>query len=86
MLLHLQSPLLEERVAQWAGCGVAAKGGVKADNGYFVAYTTSVICSFLANASFALRSDRSAALTVHRTVIHYRRLRFAYLKEKPFAP
>ena len=30
-----------------------------------------------------MRSDRSAALTVHRTVIHYRRLRFAYLKEKP---
>ena len=29
--------------------------------------------------SCALRSTRSAALTVHRTVIHYRRLRFAYL-------
>jgi len=28
--------------------------------------------------AWALRSPRSAALTVHRTVIHYRRLRFAY--------
>ena len=55
MLLQLQSPLLEERVARRAGCGVAAKGGVKADNGYFVAYTTSVICSYLANASFSSR-------------------------------
>jgi len=27
----------------------------------------------------ALRSTRLAALTVHRTVIHYRQLRFAYL-------
>ena len=26
----------------------------------------------------ALRSTRLAALTVHRTVIHYRQLRFAY--------
>ena len=71
-------------MAHRVGCGVAADGGVKTGNDYFVAYTTSVICSSLANASFALRSDRSAALTVHRTVIHYRRLRFAYLKEKPF--
>ena len=53
-------------------------------NGYFVAYTSSVICSFLANASCVLRNARSAALTVHRTVIHYRRLRFAYLKGKPW--
>ena len=30
------------------------------------------------SATCALRSARSAALTVHRTVIHYRRLRFAY--------
>ena len=28
--------------------------------------------------SHRLRAARSAALTVHRTVIHYRRLRFAY--------
>ena len=29
-------------------------------------------------AASSLRRARSAALTVHRTVIHYRRLRFAY--------
>ena len=38
----------------------------------------------LRSATFALRSDRSAALTVHRTVIHFRRLRFAYLKGKAY--
>ncbi len=35
--------------------------------------------------SCALRSARSAALTAHRAVIHYRRLRFAYPGEA-FAP
>ena len=35
-----QSPLLEERVARRAGCGVAAKGGVI--DGCCAAYTTSV--------------------------------------------
>ena len=59
------------------GCGVAAKGGVM--DGCFAAYTTSVTFG----DSCALRSTRSAALTAHRAVIHYRRLRFAYLKEKP---
>jgi len=38
--LHNQSPLLEERVARRAGCGVAAKGGVI--DGCYAAYTTSV--------------------------------------------
>ena len=31
-----------------------------------------------ASAATRLRASRSVALTVHRTVIHYRRLRFAY--------
>ena len=30
------------------------------------------------SADSSLRQARSTALTVHRTVIHYRRLRFAY--------
>ena len=42
-------------------------------------YTSSVTF----DDSCALRSTRSAALTAHRAVIHYRGLRFAYLKEKP---
>ena len=45
-------------------------------------------CGNTSSVSFAdscvLRHTRSSALTVHRTVIHYRRLRFAYLEEKPF--
>ena len=32
----------------------------------------------------ALRSTRSAALICYKHIIHYRRLRFAYLKEKAF--
>ena len=32
----------------------------------------------LCSGDSRLRAARSAALTVHRTVIHYRRLRFAY--------
>ena len=38
--LRYQSPLLEERVARRAGCGVAAKDGVI--HGCYAAYTTSV--------------------------------------------
>ena len=35
-------------------------------------------CRFYGIFASCLRATRSAALTVHRTVIHYRRLRFAY--------
>ena len=56
--LCYQSPLLEERVARRAGCGVAAEGGVI--DGRYAAYTTSVtfgdsfssrrsLCAFGAN-------------------------------------
>ncbi len=67
-----------------AACGVADSSPCTGESGDkrvpLRGYTSSVACG---DSCLACGLGQVAALTVHRTVIHYRALRFATLKGKP---